>query len=94
MLGVLHEPRFIDLAPAQVYANLLDEGTYPCSESTMYRVLAREHEVRPSKLSPPGVSNSLTGSGNPVPRVVRASINGVSASLWRLPILRTNKADF
>ena len=46
MLDVLHEPRFIDLAPAQVYATLLDEGTYHCSEQTMYRVLAREHEVR------------------------------------------------
>ncbi len=46
VLDVLHEPRFIDLAPAQVYAALLDEGTYHCSERTMYRVLAREHEVR------------------------------------------------
>ena len=46
VLGVLHEPRFIDLAPAQVYAALLDEGTYHCSERTMYRVLAAEHEVR------------------------------------------------
>ncbi len=43
---MLHEPRFIDLAPAQVYAALLDEGTYHCSERTMYWVLAREHEVR------------------------------------------------
>ena len=25
VLGVLHAPRFIDLAPAQVYATLLDE---------------------------------------------------------------------
>lgn len=46
VLGVLHEPRFIDLAPAQVYATLLDEGTYHCSERTMYRVLAAQHEVR------------------------------------------------
>lgn len=46
VLDVLHEPRFIDLAPAQVYATLLDEGTYHCSERTMYRVLAAQDEVR------------------------------------------------
>lgn len=46
VLDVLHAPRFIDLAPAQVYAALLDEGTYHCSERTMYRVLAEQHEVR------------------------------------------------
>jgi putative transposase len=46
VLGVLHEPRFVDLAPAQVYAMLLDEKRYLCSERTMYRVLAENHEVR------------------------------------------------
>ena len=46
VLTVLHEDRFIDLAPAQVYAMLLDEGTYHCSERTMYRVLAAQAEVR------------------------------------------------
>ncbi|MEO6877027.1 MAG: IS3 family transposase [Gemmatimonadaceae bacterium] len=46
VLTVLHEERFIDLAPAQVYATLLDEGTYHCSERTMYRVLAAQAEVR------------------------------------------------
>ena len=45
-LAVLHEDRFADLAPAQVYASLLDEGRYLCSERTMYRVLAASHEVR------------------------------------------------
>jgi putative transposase len=42
----LHEPRFVDLAPAEVYATLLDEGEYLCSERTMYRVLAAQHEAR------------------------------------------------
>jgi putative transposase len=37
---VLHEPRFVDLAPAEVVATLLDEGTYLASERTMYRILA------------------------------------------------------
>ena len=46
VLAVLHEPRFVDLAPAQVYAMLLDEGTYHCAERTMYRVLAAHDEVR------------------------------------------------
>jgi putative transposase len=46
VLAVLHEPRFVDLAPAEVYATLLDAGRYLCSERTMYRVLAANHEVR------------------------------------------------
>jgi putative transposase len=45
-LAVLHEPRFVDLAPAEIYATLLDEGRYLCSERTMYRILAADHEVR------------------------------------------------
>ena len=46
VLDVLHEPRFVDLAPAEVYATLLDEKRYVCSERTMYRVLAANAEVR------------------------------------------------
>lgn len=46
VLDVLHEPRFADQAPAEVYATLLDEGRYLCSERTMYRILAENHEVR------------------------------------------------
>lgn len=46
VLDVLHEPRFVDLAPAEVYATLLDEGRYLCSERTMYRILAANGEVR------------------------------------------------
>ena len=46
VLDVLHEPRFVDLAPAEVYATLLDEDRYLCSERTMYRVLAENREVR------------------------------------------------
>ena len=45
-LATLHEPRFVDLAPAQVYATLLDEERYLCSERTFYRVLAENAEVR------------------------------------------------
>ena len=46
VLALFHEDRFADLAPAQVYATLLDEKRYVCSERTMYRVLTANHEVR------------------------------------------------
>src|SRR5438309_2157875 len=46
VLEQLHTPRFVDLAPGEVYATLLDEGKYLCSERTMYRVLAAHAEVR------------------------------------------------
>ncbi len=46
VLAVLHEDRFVDLAPSEVYATLLDEGVYLCSERSMYRVLAENQEVR------------------------------------------------
>jgi len=48
VLTLLHdnEPRFVDHAPAEVYATLLDAGQYLCSERTMYRLLAAHAEVR------------------------------------------------
>jgi len=46
VLDLLHEPRFVDLAPAEVFATLLDEGRYLCSERTMYRILADHQEAR------------------------------------------------
>src|SRR4029453_78775 len=46
VLRVLHDERFVDQAPASVYANLLDEGHYLCSVPTMYRLLRAEGEVR------------------------------------------------
>ena len=46
VLAILHEPRFVDLAPAEVYATLLDEDRYLCSERTFYRVLSENAEVR------------------------------------------------
>jgi len=38
--------RFVDRSPGEVAATLLDEGTYLCSERTMYRVLASRALVR------------------------------------------------
>jgi len=46
VLGVLHEPRFVDLSPGEIHAILLDESTYYCSERTMYRILDAAREVR------------------------------------------------
>jgi putative transposase len=46
VLGVLHEERFQDWAPAAVQATLLDEGNYLCSTRTMYRILEQEGETR------------------------------------------------
>ena len=46
VLNVLHSERFVDAAPHQIYAALLDEKRYLCSVRTMYRILAAEHEVR------------------------------------------------
>jgi putative transposase len=46
VLEVLNSERFADRSPAEVYATLLDEGTYLCSLRTMYRVLAGAGEVR------------------------------------------------
>ena len=45
VLDLLHT-RFIDQAPAQMHATLLDEGTYLCSPRTMYRVLDAAHEIK------------------------------------------------
>ena len=45
-LETLHADRFVDTAPAEVVATLLDEGTYLASERTIYRVLAAHDEVR------------------------------------------------
>ena len=47
VLALLHGSRFVDLAPAQVWAQVLDAGQVPpCSIRTMYRVLAAHAEVR------------------------------------------------
>ena len=43
VIDLLHSERFLDDAPRQVYAALLDEGQYYCSIRTMYRILQAEH---------------------------------------------------
>lgn len=66
VLDLLHSERFLDAAPAQVYATLLDEGTFLCSERTMYRLLARQGESRErrNQLShPPYAKPELLATG-------------------------------
>ena len=46
VLAVMDSDRFVDLAPLQIYGQLLDEGTYLCSVSTFYRVLAEHKQVK------------------------------------------------
>ena len=65
ILDVLHSDRFVDLAPAEVWATLLDEGVYLGSQSTFYRLLRRAGEVRerrrqathPAKVKPELIAN-------------------------------------
>jgi putative transposase len=44
--ALLDSDEFVDEAPRTVYAKLLDQGTYLCSPSTMYRILREHDEVR------------------------------------------------
>jgi putative transposase len=46
VVAQLHSPRFVDSAPREIYATLLDEGQYLCSPRTMYRLLAAAHELK------------------------------------------------
>jgi putative transposase len=46
MRAVLNSGDFADMAPAAVYHQLLDEGVYMASVSTMYRILREHGEVR------------------------------------------------
>jgi putative transposase len=60
VLEVLHSERFVDQAPSSVWATLLDEGSYLCSVSTMYRLLRqagetgdrRRHATHPARVKP------------------------------------------
>lgn len=46
VMDILHSPQFIDKAPTEIYATLLDEGKYLCSVRTMYRKLSKYGEVK------------------------------------------------
>ncbi len=46
VLDTLHSEPFVDKAPAEVFATLLDNKSYLCSTRTMYRILEANREVR------------------------------------------------
>src|SRR3989454_8495830 len=90
VLEQLHTPRFVDLAPGEVYATLPDEGTYLCSERTMYRLLAAHAEVRERRdqLRHPvyAAPELLARRPNALPRLL-------SLVQHRAPSLRPRPAD-
>jgi putative transposase len=43
VLDTLNDERFMDRAPREVFATLLDDGIYLCSVRTMYRILDEEN---------------------------------------------------
>lgn len=50
VLEVLHSDEYVDKAPAQVWAGLLDAEKYLCSIRTMYRILHANAEVRDRRI--------------------------------------------
>jgi putative transposase len=66
ILDALHSDRFADLAPDEVWAILLDEGTYLGSVSTYYRVLREAGESRERRAQathPAAVKPELAADG-------------------------------
>jgi putative transposase len=66
ILDALHSARFADLAPDEVWATLLDEGTYLGSVSTCYRVLREAGESRERRRQathPAAVKPELVATG-------------------------------
>ena len=90
VLDTLHCETFVDKAPAEVWATLLDQGTYLCSPRTMYRILVDEQEVLNAvaqvnkEVSPP------TRSPNSSPRHPTRSGAGTSRSCSARPSGRTS----
>ena len=63
---VMNSERFRDLPPRQIYARLLDEGTYLCHWRTMYNILYENDEVRErrdQRVHPPYQKPQLLATG-------------------------------
>ena len=66
VLAALNAPEYVDLAPMQVYAKLLDMGIYLGSLSTFYRVLEENKQVKERRRlakHPPRAVPELMASG-------------------------------
>jgi len=46
ILQIVNEPQYADATPAKIVPMLADRGTYVASESTMYRLLRRENQLK------------------------------------------------
>ena len=68
VMDALCSERFVDRAPAEVCATLLDEGAYLCSERTMYRIMASERAVRERR-------DQRSHPRRPTPRIVARGPN-------------------
>jgi putative transposase len=80
IVALLNEERFCDLAPAEVWARLLDEeGVYPCSVRTLYRLLAERGLVRERR-------NVARHPAHPCPQLVARGPNEVWS--WDITKLR------
>jgi putative transposase len=86
LLELMNSPRFVDLAPAQIWAILLDEGTYAASISTMYRVLRTQHQVherRAQATHPPRARPELTAlAANQVWSWDITKLRGPARGVW------------
>ena len=70
VLGILNSERFWDQAPGEIYATLLDEGKYLCSERTMYRILASNQQVKERR-------DQLRHPGYQAPELIASRANEV-----------------
>jgi len=77
VLSVLNSERYMDQAPAEVYAALLDKGIYYCSVRTMYRILGEADQVRERR-------NQLTHPEYEKPELLAARPN----ELWSWDITK------
>jgi len=80
VLETLNSPRFVDQAPAQVTATLLEEGHYLCSTRTMYRILADAKELSERR-------NQRRHPKYTKPELVASATNEVWS--WDITLLRT-----
>ena len=72
IFDTLCSERFVDRAPAEVVATLLDEDVYLCSERTMYRVLDSREAVqeRRAQRSHPRIQETRADGDGPEPGLV------------------------
>ena len=71
VLDILHGDRFMDKAPQEAYAALLDKGEYRCAIRTMYRILDANLEVKERR-------NQRTHPGYQKPELLATPPNQVS----------------